>query len=73
MKPKLSKSLTGFRKKHITQHVLLRMIGIWKSMLNDGNEVAAIAVDFSKAFDTLNHNLFLCRLKVYGFDTNALT
>ena len=73
MKSKLSKSLTGFRKKHITRHVLLRMIGIWKSMLNDGNKVAAIVMDFSKAFDTLNHNLFLCRLKVYGFDTNALT
>ena len=41
-------------------------------MLNKGNKVVAIVVDFSGAFDTLNHNL-LCKLIVYGFDANALT
>ena len=36
-------------------------------------EVAAIVMDFSKAFDMLNHNLLLYKLKTYVFDTNALT
>ena len=30
-------------------------------------------MDLSKVFDTLNLNLFLCKLKTYGFNTNALT
>ena len=37
------------------------------------NKVGAIVMDLSKAFDKLNHNLLLCKLKAYGFDTNALT
>ena len=36
-------------------------------------KVAAIVMDFSKAFDMLNHNLLLYKLKTYVFDTNALT
>ena len=72
MEPKISKYLASFRKKHNTQHALLKMIETWRSMLNKGSKVGAIVMDLSKAFDTLNHNL-LCKLKAYGFDTNALT
>ena len=57
----MSKSLAGFRKNHITQHALLKMIRAWDPLLNKGNKVRAIVMDFSKAFDALNHNLFLCK------------
>ena len=73
MEPKLSKYLAGFRAKHNTQHALLKMIETWRAMLNKGNKVGAIIMDLSKAFDTLNHNLLLCKLKAYGFNKNALT
>ena len=73
MEPKLSKFLAGFRAKHNTQHALLKMIETWRAMLNKGNKVGAIIMDLSKAFDTLNHNLLLCKLKAYGFNKNALT
>ena len=63
----------GFRAKHNTQHALLKMIETWGAMLNKGNKVGAIKMDLSKAFDTLNHNLLLCKLKAYGFNKNALT
>ena len=72
MKPKLSKSLAGFRKNNITQHALLKMISAWDYMLNKENKVGAIVLDFPKVFDTLSHN-FLCKVKAYGFDTNTLT
>ena len=48
------------------------MIETLCSMLNKGNKVGAIVMNLSKAFNILNHNL-LCKLKVNGFDTNALT
>ena len=32
----------------------------------------AILMDFSKAFDTLNHDLLKAQLHAYGFDKNAL-
>ena len=69
MKAKLSKYLTSFRKIHNTEHIL-KMIETWWSMLNKSNKVGAIVMDLSKVFNMLNHNL-LCKLKVYGFDTNV--
>ena len=41
-------------------------------MLNKSNEVGAIAIDLSKAFNTLNQNNILCNSKPYGFDKKAL-
>ena len=42
-------------------------------MINKGNKVGTIVMNFSKAFDTLNHNRLQCKPKAYGFDTNTLT
>ena len=49
------------------------MIETWRTMLNKGNKVGAIRMDLSKAFDTLNYNLVLCKLKAYGFNKSDLT
>ena len=72
MMPKPSKSSAGFRKYYIIQHIVLKMIETWEYMLNKANKVGAIVMDFSKACDTLNHNL-LCEAIALGFDTNTLT
>ena len=42
-------------------------------MLSKGNKIEEIIIDLSKEFDTLNHNLFLSKLKGYGFNKNAWT
>ena len=67
------KYIAGFCKNHNTQHIFLEMIEIWHSVLNKGNKVVEIVMDPPKSFDTISHNLPLCKLKAYGFDTNALT
>ena len=58
MNHKLSKYITGFRKKNI-QHTLLKMIETWILKLNYGNKIGALIMNLSKAFNTINHDLFL--------------
>ena len=50
----------------------MRMLGRWKKTLDEESYICAIFMDFSKAFDTLNHNLLIAKLGAYGFYTKAL-
>ena len=61
----------GFRKKHSTYlaHLIL-MDKITKS-LDNGDKVIGIYLDFSKAFDTVNHDILLQKLYYYGIRGNA--
>ena len=72
MEDKLTKCLTGFRKSHGTQHSLLAMFEKWKRGIDNRPHVSPLFMDFLKAFDTINHDLMLTKLKPYGFSTNAL-
>ena len=68
-----SKFLSGFRQKYSCQSTLLRMIEEWKSAIDKGNLVGAIAIDLSKAFDSLPHGLLIAKLAAYGFDLPSCT
>ena len=72
MEDKFAKCLTAFRKSHGTQHLLLTMLEKQKRGIYKGSYVSALFMDLSKAFNTINHDLMLAKLKAYGFSTNAL-
>ena len=65
--------ITGFRKSHGSQHCLVKMLENWKSALDKSESVSALFMDLSKAFDTINHDLLLAKLRAYGFSREALS
>ena len=72
MKDKLSKCLMGFRKSHRTQDLLVNMLEKWKKAFDKGEHVSALFLDLSKAFDTINHEFLLAKVKACRFLLNAV-
>ena len=68
----MSYSITGFRKSHGTQNSLVVILEKWKRALDKGEYVSALFMDLSKAFDTINHDLVITKVKAYGFSKEAL-
>ena len=68
----LSRFLCGYRKGYNTQYALLVMIEKWKQALDKRECAGGILMDLSKAFDTINHELFIAKLDAYGFGRDAL-
>ncbi len=54
---------SGFRKLHSTETALLKVYNYILMSTDAGNAVALILLDLSSAFDMVDHNLLLSRLK----------
>ena len=62
----------GFRKDKSTVSELLTLFDILLDAKQDKKEIILIMYDLSSAFDLADHKILLAKLKVYGFDSNAL-
>ena len=67
----LSPFLCGYRKGFSKQYALLMLIGRWKFCLDKQGFAGALSMDLYKAFDTINHELFIAKLHVYGFSNDV--
>jgi hypothetical protein len=56
----------GFRKHHSTSHALNLCINEIQNSLKSKNHVLGIFIDLSKAFDTIDHDILLEKLRHYG-------
>ena len=63
---------SGFRPKHSTKSSVLNSTNRWLLNIDQGNYNIAVFVDLKKAFDTVNHEILLKKLRYYGIDNIEL-
>ena len=68
----LYKSQYGFRKKHSTELAGLEVNDIIMKNLDNGKLPVSIFLDLSKAFDTIDHQILIHKLKYYGICGSSL-
>jgi hypothetical protein len=61
----------GFRKKYSTNMALIALVDRVSSALDNGKNVIGLFLDFSKAFDTVDHHILLLKLQNYGIRGTA--
>ena len=66
-----SPHMSGFRKAHGCQDVLLYFTNNAKLSLDDRSVTLALLTDLSKAFDCLHYKLLIAKLHAYGVDKNS--
>ena len=66
-------NLHGYRSNRSTQTALLQMYDRWSRAAHEGMLSGGVLLDLSSAFDLVDPNLLLEKLKIYHFDTYILT
>ena len=63
---------SGFRALHSVVTCLLNNTDDWYVKMDDGKYTANIFIDLKKAFDTVDHDILLAKLRRYGVDNLEL-
>ena len=68
----LHSTQSGFRPNHSCETALVKMIDNWLQALDKGDLVGVIFVDFRKAFDLVDHEILMEKMKFYNINQQAL-
>ena len=60
---------SGFREHQFCQTALIKIIDDWLSAINENKIASLLFLDFSKAFELVDHKLLIHKLKLYNIDT----
>ena len=58
---------------HSCQTALTKLTEKWISDIDNGNVTGAVLLDFRKAFDLVNHEVLLNKLRYYNFEDKSLS
>lgn len=72
MSDKLSPYINAYRKHYGCETALVRLIEDWKGNLDRNIKTGIVFNDLSKAFDVIDHNLLLAKLRAYGLSDISL-
>ena len=64
---------SGFRKKHSCETALNRVIFEWKNALDKKKIVIAVFLDLKRAFETIDRELLIKKMKLNGFDNEVIS
>ena len=62
----------GFRKGHSTDHALIKLLDSICDSFNQNKYTLGVFIDLSKASDSVDHNILIDKLNLYGIKNNSL-
>ena len=70
--PVFSPNMSGFLRGHSCCTALVKMIDDFRWALDSKMSTCSVAIDLTKAFDSICHNLLLAKLHAYGVSQGAM-
>ena len=69
----ITSNQSGFRKQHSTASALIHFTDQILQDIDAGKSCGVLFLDLKKAFDTVNHDILLQKLKIHGVDATELS